>query len=105
MELSIRTKKDVIKRLKDLRSDMKELGVKRLGLFGSYVREAQHAESDIDILVEFESGKKTADNFMRLSFLLEEKLGHPVELVTIEALSPYLSSQILEEAEYVTDSN
>ncbi|GAH47221.1 unnamed protein product, partial [marine sediment metagenome] len=38
---------------------IKKYGVKRIGVFGSYVRNEQKSESDIDILVEFEKGKKT----------------------------------------------
>jgi predicted nucleotidyltransferase len=41
----------------------KALGVNELGLFGSFVREEQDAGSDVDVLVEFEQGKKTFDNF------------------------------------------
>jgi hypothetical protein len=41
-----------------------QLGVIELGLFGSYVRNQQKPESDIDILVEFSSSKETFDNFI-----------------------------------------
>ena len=52
-------------------------------------------------LVAFEPGQKTFDNFMRLSFFLEDILGRPVDLVTEEALSPYIGPYIRNEAEYV----
>ena len=45
------------------------LGVERIGLFGSFVRGQQRPESDIDLLVKFEPGKKTFDFFMELSLL------------------------------------
>jgi predicted nucleotidyltransferase len=77
------------------------LGVKRLGLFGSCARNQQRPDSDIDLLVEFEPGRKSFDNFMRLSYLLEDSLPLPVELVTAESLSPYLRPHILKEIEYV----
>ena len=66
----------------------------------SYVRGEQRPDSDIDLLVEFEPGRKTFDAFMELSFLLEEVLQHKVELVTVESLSPYLAPHILKEVEY-----
>jgi predicted nucleotidyltransferase len=59
------------------------------------------SESDIDVLVEFEPGQKTFDNFMRLVFLLEDLLQRPVEVVTAESLSPYLRPYIMKEVEYV----
>jgi predicted nucleotidyltransferase len=74
--------------------------VSRIGLFGSFVRGEQRPDSDIDLLVEFEVGKKTFDNFMELSFFLEEVLQHKVELITVESLSPYLGPYILKEVEY-----
>jgi hypothetical protein len=77
------------------------LGVKNLGLFGSFVRGEQTPQSDIDILVEFLPGKHTFDNFMEVSFLLEELLGREVEIVTREALSPYIGPFILKEVQRV----
>jgi predicted nucleotidyltransferase len=58
------TKQDVVKRLKQNRTRFRALGVKRLGLFGSFVREEQGPTSDIDLLVEFQPGRKTFDSFM-----------------------------------------
>ncbi|MFZ1239634.1 MAG: nucleotidyltransferase family protein [Ilumatobacteraceae bacterium] len=80
---------------------IRSFGVKKLGLFGSFVRNEQRADSDIDLLVEFEEGQKTFDNFMHLSFWLEEMLRWPVELVTVESVSPYLRPYITQEVEYV----
>ena len=77
------------------------LGVLRLGLFGSFARNAASPESDVDLLVEFAPGRRTFDTFMELARLLEEILDRRVELVTREALSPYLGPRILEEVEDV----
>ena len=96
----VRTKQDILRLLDQNRSRLQALGVKQIGLFGSFVREEQHPDSDIDLLVEFEPGRKTFDAFMELSFFLEELLEHRIELVTLESLSPYLSPHILREVEY-----
>ncbi len=96
----IQTKQDILNALDKNRSHIKTLGVKRIGLFGSFVRGDQNSDSDIDLLVEFEIGRKTFDNFMELSFFLEEVLQHKVELVTVESLSPYIGPHILKEVEY-----
>ena len=95
------TKDDVLNRLKNLKRQLKSLGVKRLGLFGSFVRNEQVPASDVDVLLEFEPGRKSFDNFMRIAFLLEEVLERRVELVTTEALSPHLGPRILNEVEDV----
>jgi predicted nucleotidyltransferase len=78
------------------------LGVKRIGLFGSYVRGEQRAESDVDLLVEFEAGRKSFDAFMELSFWLEAIMQRKVELVTVESLSPYIGPHILKEVEFAS---
>ena len=70
-------------------------------MFGSFARQEAGADSDVDLLVEFEPGRKSFDNFMSLSFLLEEVLGRRVELITPESLSPHIGLRILEEVEYV----
>ena len=96
----IRTKQDILNVLEKNQSRIRDLGIKRIGLFGSFVRGEQRPESDIELLVVFRSGQKTFDNFMELSFFLEEVLQHKIELVTVESLSPYLGPYILREVEY-----
>jgi uncharacterized protein len=96
----VNTKQDILKALKQIQSRLRSLGVRRIGLFGSFVRNEQAADSDIDLLVEFEPEQKTFDNFMDLSFFLEEVLGHSIDLVTTESLSPYIGPYILKEVEY-----
>ena len=94
------TKQDILTAVREHGAQIKALGVKRLGLFGSFARDQQTTESDVDLLVEFEPDQKTFDNFMQLAFLLENLLQRRVELVTPEALSPYLGPYILKEVEY-----
>ena len=87
--------------LKKRSDDLKQkFGVRELGVFGSYVRGEQEEKSDIDILVEFEEGYKTFDNYMDLKFYLEELLGLRVDLVSKTALKPRLRPYILKEVVY-----
>lgn len=105
MERRISKKDDILEAIRENHIKIEALGVKKLGLFGSFVRQEQQPGSDIDFLVEFDKDKKTFDNFINLSFLLEAILTYRVELVTTESLSPYLSPHILKEVEYVTFSS
>jgi len=100
--MGVIVKEDVIGVINDHRKEIRDLGVKRYGLFGSLVREESTEQSDIDILVEFEPGQKTFDNFMQLAFFLEDLLGREVDLVTAESLSPYIGPHILKEVEYAS---
>lgn len=95
------TRKEIVQILQEYRDRVRALGVRRLGLFGSFVREAARPESDVDVWVEFEPGRKTFDNFMELAFLLEDLFQRPVELVTPESVSPYIRPYIESELEYV----
>ena len=95
---AVLSRADVQACLADAHSEFLGLGVRRLALFGSVLRNTARADSDVDVLVEFEPGQKTYDHFVALAELLERLLNHPVELVTPESLSPFLKSTILAEA-------
>jgi hypothetical protein len=81
--------------------EVRALGVARLALFGSVLRGQANAQSDVDLLVQFSPGGKSYARFIALSDLLEAHLGRRVELVTTEALSPFLGPRILAEAQDV----
>jgi len=100
MVSTVQSKEQIFELLRQNQAQVKALGVTRIGLFGSFVRGESSPESDVDLLVEFEQGKKSFDNFMQLSFLLEGLFQRRVELVTQEALSPHLGPRILENVEY-----
>lgn len=74
--------------------------IKRLGLFGSVVRDEQKRTSDIDILVEFESPIGFFD-FIRLENSLSKILHKKVDLVSRKALKPIIKKEILKEIIYV----
>ena len=98
MVLPASTLDDLVRRITAVEAEIRSLGVRRLAVFGSVARGTATPESDADVLVQFATGAKTFDRFMALSELLEDRLGRPVELVTTEALSPYLGPRILAEA-------
>ena len=68
MDTVPKTKRDIVTAIQENRDQIKALGVRRLGLFGSFVRNEQRPDSDVDILVEFQPEQKTFDNFIQLSF-------------------------------------
>lgn len=99
--MSTQINKNTIKRLLDSnQKKFRTLGIKRIGLFGSYIRGEENRGSDIDLLVEFFEGEKTFDRFIELSFFLEKLFNHRIELVTPEGMSPYIAPYIMKEIEY-----
>jgi hypothetical protein len=78
----------------------KKYGIKRIGVFGSFAKNEQKETSDIDVLVEFEKGAKTFDNYMNLKFFLEDLFDRKVDLVIIDALKPDIKDRVLKEVKY-----
>ncbi len=95
------TRQQIFERIAAMEAKIRALGVRRLALFGSVVRGEARPDSDVDVLVQFSQGAKTFDRFLALSELLEASLGRRVELVTTEALSPFMGPHILAEAQDV----
>jgi len=87
------------------KNTLKNYGIKKIGLFGSAVRNELTKESDIDIVVEFEKGKATMKNFILLSEFLENLLGRKVDILTPEGINSirikYIKDKIKREIEYV----
>jgi predicted nucleotidyltransferase len=75
--------------------------IKRIGIFGSYIRNENRKESDLDILVEFE---KDADigllKFVEIENYLSDLLKVKVDLVEKSALKPRIGRHILKEVVY-----
>lgn len=94
-------REQAIERLALCADEVRALGVARLALFGSVLRGQAKADSDVDLLVQFAPGAKSYSRFFALSELLEARLGRHVELVTTEALSPFIGPRILAEAQDV----
>lgn len=92
------TDKEIMSLLNNHKDLLKKYKVKRIGLFGSYVRGEQKKHSDIDFLVEFE--EPNFDNFMDLAFSLEDLFRRKVELITNGNLSPYIQPYVEKEVRW-----
>jgi len=97
-----RAKSDIFDFLRSNKETITSYGVRKIGLFGSFVKNSQKMESDIDILVEFNSEKLNYDNYINLAYFLEDNLNRKIDLITLDSLSPYIGPQILQEVEYVS---
>lgn len=75
---------------------LRKHGVKKAGLFGSFVRGDAKKGSDIDILIEFK-GRKSLLDLVRVERELGEYIGKKVDLVEYYTLHPKLKDKILEE--------
>jgi len=78
------------------RAELRELGVRKLQLFGSAARKEQAKASDLDFLVEL--AENSFDSYMDVKFFLEDLFEYPVDLVLVDSVKPLLRERILEEA-------
>jgi predicted nucleotidyltransferase len=96
------TREHILFTLKSNKNRLMKFGIRNVGLFGSYGRNEQSVESDIDLLVDFEPEKENFDNLMAVYDLLEKIFkNEKVEVVTMNGLSPYIGPSILKEVQYV----
>lgn len=75
---------------------LKQNGVVKAGIFGSYARGEATKSSDIDILIEFK-GRKSLLDLAGLELELEEKLGKKVDVVTYNSLHHLIKDRVLKE--------
>ena len=95
------TRETILKELAGNEMRIRDFGVRRIGLFGSFVRDEASEESDIDILVEFVEGRRSFDTYMDLKFFLEDLFRRKVDLVDRDTIKPALRPYILRSVRYV----
>ncbi len=90
-------KEDIKHVLTEHKDILRRYRVRSIALFGSYVRNQQRPDSDIDFLVEFD--ENTYDNFIGLVYSLEDLFNKSVTVVSEQDISPYIKPYVLQEAE------
>jgi len=94
-----REKIEMLNQISSIREELaNNFTVKRIGIFGSFARGEENAESDVDIIVELD--EQTFDHYMDLKFRLEEVLQRPVDLVIADTVKPRLKAIIEQEVIY-----
>jgi len=92
------TPKRIIRTIEEHKDEIHKFGVRKIGLFGSFIRNEQKPISDIDLLVSF--SKKTFDNYMGLKLFLEGIFKRKVDLVMPKTVKPDLKSYIMRDVKY-----
>jgi uncharacterized protein len=92
---------DPVAIIQQRRAELQKLGARRIGVFGSFAKGTQNADSDVDVYLEFEESKRTYDNLFEIGELLEQAFGRRVDLVTDGALSETKAALILPTVRYV----
>lgn len=93
---------DPVALIEEHSGELRALGAKRIGVFGSFARGHATGESDVDVYLEFVEGMKTYDNFFAIYDLLEKALGRPIDLVTDGSLSEGKARLVRPTVHYAT---
>jgi uncharacterized protein len=94
------TKEEILKRLREHKTELQQkFPLKSLALFGSYARNEQTDESDIDVLVEF--SEPVGIEFIDLIEELEKLFNHKIDLVSKKGIKPHYLPYIEDDAIYV----
>nr|WP_321353158.1 nucleotidyltransferase family protein [uncultured Methanoregula sp.] len=92
---------DILKTLAHISPELRnKFKIKRIGLFGSYARQEQRPDSDIDLLVDFSEDADLFD-LAELKFFLEDLLCHRVDIVPERALREELRQSVHADVSYV----
>ena len=92
---------EIITKLKELKPDIeKKFNITELGVFGSFARNEQNEESDIDILVDYKDGTSLL-TLGGLQYMLSTLFNTKVDIVMKKSLKKRIGKQILSEVIYV----
>jgi len=98
----VQQKDDIIQILLQNKDVLRSFCINRIGIFGSFMQGVNTAESDIDLLVDFEEGKKNFKNYTGAYLFLKNVFDRDIDFITPESLSPYIGPYILNAIEYVS---
>ncbi|TGN09738.1 nucleotidyltransferase family protein [Leptospira ilyithenensis] len=84
--------------LRNHKEELHSLGVQAIYIFGSVARKEAQPNSDIDFLVTFKSGMKNFDNYINLTFLLEDLFEVKVDLLTSDSIAGSIKQSIENES-------
>lgn len=92
--------KQIIETIRKLKPELNEkFNVQEIALFGSFARNEENINSDLDILIKL--NKPLGFRFVSLIHFLEKHLKEKVDLVTDKAIKPSMRDQIIEEAIFI----
>ena len=92
-------KSTVIAKIREHEPELRAAGVTRLALFGSVARGEASAESDVDLMAEFDASRTyTLLDRVRLENMLADLLGVPVDLTPAQTLKDGVRERVAREA-------
>jgi len=94
------SRSEILHLIESQRESIRGFGVRELGVFGSFARNEQRPDSDVDVLVDMQ--RETFRDYMGLLAFLERLFGRKVDLVMKDSIKPIIRDRILRETIYVS---
>lgn len=98
---AVENKQELVRIISSHGKEISTFGVKKIAVFGSFIKNNVTPNSDVDLIIEFDPNYKTLKNLYSLSQYLQNLFGRKVEIVTLQSLNPFTGKYIIQEAEYV----
>lgn len=96
----VRTAREILVMIEQNGPALREMGVRKLGLFGSYRKGTATRRSDMDFLVVL--ARPSFDDYMAVKFFLQDLFDCEVDLVREKAIKSEMRDSIIEGAEYAS---
>jgi uncharacterized protein len=97
------SKNDILLFLKENRALFeRDFNLTKIGLMGSFSRNEETSDSDLDVIVEFKSGTlDLVERKEKLKKTIQKKFGKKVDVCRVKYLKPYFKNRILKDAIFV----
>ena len=90
-------KNEILRVIRENKGKIKEFGVKRIGIFGSFVRDTATEKSDIDVVVEFDLKDLTFDKYLAFEEFLKTLFSREVDIITKDGLESIRIEHVKDE--------
>jgi len=98
--VTILNQSQILNQLSSNRDYIRQLGINRIGLFGSYARGNQLSNSDIDLLIDFLPQKKSVRSIVNFIDYFEKLFNRAVDVTTFDGAQKRLYKFIKNEIKY-----
>jgi hypothetical protein len=101
--LKIMSKREIKKKIKEaIEKNPFKKDIKKVSLFGSYTKETNREDSDVDVLIEFEPSATVGFfKFVEIQDDIGDYIGKSVDLLTPEAISQHFREEVLNQSELI----
>ena len=98
----LNTKEEILLLLRNNKNYLvRTFGIEKIAIFGSFARNTQREDSDVDIMVECKKEYKRYDLYLGLKNFLKDNIGREVEIVYENSMNPIIKIQAAKEYTHV----